>query len=73
MGNITIEAHAVVFTNSIVLPNVRIGEGATVSAGSIVHHDLKPWAIYAGNPLVQVGVRPSDKILEMVNELERFT
>ena len=56
-------AHALVFTNSVVLPGVTVGEGAVVAAGSVVHRDLAPWGIYAGNPLVQVGVRDREPIL----------
>lgn len=58
-----------IFTNSVVLPNVSIGEGAVVAAASVVHHDLKPWAIYAGHPLVQVGVRSSEPVLAKAQEL----
>lgn len=68
-GWIEIGAHAVVFTNSIVMPNVRIGEGAVVSAGSTVHHDLRPWGIYGGNPLVKIGLRSSEKIIKLAAEL----
>lgn len=57
-GRIGVGAHALVFTNTVVLPDVEIGEGAVVAAGSIVHRSLKPWTIYAGNPLVAVGERP---------------
>jgi galactoside O-acetyltransferase len=64
-GRIEVGAHALVFTGSIVLPNVIIGEGAVVGAGSIVHHDLKPWRIYAGNPLTCIGVRPKEQVLEL--------
>ncbi len=56
-GRVKIGAHAVVFTGAIVLPDVTVGEGAVVSAGGVVHRDLKPWGIYAGWPLVQIGVR----------------
>jgi galactoside O-acetyltransferase len=66
---ITIKKHALIFTHTTVLPDVTIGEGTVVAAGSIVHHDLKPWSIYAGNPLVQVGVRDSEKILKMEERL----
>ena len=59
----SVGAHALVFTNSVVLPGVTIGEGAVVSAGSVVHRDLAPWGIYGGNPLVQVGVRDKVPIL----------
>jgi acetyltransferase-like isoleucine patch superfamily enzyme len=70
-GRIEIGAHALVFTNAIILPDVVIGEGALIAAGSVVHHDLKSWGIYAGNPLVQVGVRPSDTILRLAEKLRR--
>ena len=68
-GRIEVHAHALIFTGSIILPGVTIGEGAVVSAGSTVHHDLKPWAIYAGNPLVQVGVRSRDEILAAAGQI----
>jgi galactoside O-acetyltransferase len=39
----------VIGANSVVLPGVRIGEGATVGAGSVVTRDLEPWGVYIGN------------------------
>lgn len=68
-GLVTVGAHAVVFTNSVVLPGVTIGEGAVVAAGSVVHRDLKPWGVYAGTPLTQVGVRDREKILALAAQL----
>jgi acetyltransferase-like isoleucine patch superfamily enzyme len=68
-AKIEIHAHALIFTNSLVLPGVSIGEGAVVSAGSIVHQDLKPWTMYGGNPLVQIGVRSREEILESARRL----
>jgi galactoside O-acetyltransferase len=62
-------AHALVFTNSVVLPGVTVGEGAVVAAGSVVHRDLLPWGIYAGTPLVQVGVRESAPILDAAEQV----
>jgi len=70
-GKIIVGAHALVFTHSIVLPGVTIGAGAVVSAGALVHHSLEPWGIYAGNPLVQVGVRPAEPVLQAARELRR--
>ena len=49
--------------------NVVIGEGAVVGACSLVHHDLKPWGVYAGNPLVQIGTREKEPILEKATQL----
>lgn len=67
---IEIGAHALVFTNAVVLPGVTIGEGAVVAAGAIVHHALKPWGIYAGYPLVQIGRRDSGPVLEKAAVME---
>jgi len=68
-GAIEVGAHAVVFTNSVVLPDVTIGEGAVIAAGSLVHRNLAPWGIYAGTPLVQVGIRPRETVLRLSEEL----
>lgn len=68
-GRVLIGAHALVLTNSIVLPDVTIGEGAVIAAGSVVHRDLKPWGIYGGNPLTQIGVRNADRIRELATKL----
>jgi galactoside O-acetyltransferase len=68
---VNLGAHVVIYTNSVVLPGVTIGEGAVVAAGSVVHRDLKPWGIYAGNPLVQVGARIQEKILRLAEQVRR--
>jgi len=39
----------IVGANSVVLPGVRIGEGAMVGACSVVTRDLDPWGVYIGN------------------------
>tara|TARA_B100001250_G_scaffold403414_1_gene417925 strand:- start:512 stop:814 length:303 start_codon:yes stop_codon:yes gene_type:complete len=38
--------------NSIILPGVKIGEGAIVSAGSVVNNDVPDYAVVGGNPAV---------------------
>lgn len=52
----------VVGANSVILPGVCIGEGATVGAGSVVTKNLEPWGIYIGNR--KVGERDKDGVLE---------
>lgn len=37
-------------TGAIILPNVTIGEGAIVGAGSVVTRDVPPYSVYAGSP-----------------------
>ena len=59
---IKIGKYCIVGANSVVLPGVTIGEGATIGAGSVVTKDLEPWGIYIGNK--RIGWRNKDEILE---------
>jgi amino acid adenylation domain-containing protein len=36
----------------IILPNVTIGEGAVVAAGSVVNHSVPPYVLVHGNPAI---------------------
>ena len=47
--------------NAIILKGVTIGEGAVVSAGSVVTNDVPPWTIVAGNPAKVIGEIPTDE------------
>lgn len=42
----------------IILPNVHIGDGAVIGAGSVVTKDVPPYAIVAGNPAKIIKERP---------------
>jgi acetyltransferase-like isoleucine patch superfamily enzyme len=44
-------------TRAVILPGVRIGNGAVVGAGSVVTTEVPPYAIVAGVPARQIGVR----------------
>lgn len=49
---VVIEEGAWIGLNALILPGVRIGAGAIVSAGSVVSSDVPANAIVAGNPAV---------------------
>ena len=51
-------------TNSIILPGVTIHDGAIVGAGSVVTHDVPPFAIVAGNPATIIKYRFSQDRIE---------
>jgi galactoside O-acetyltransferase len=61
-GLIKISRFSIVGANSVVLPNVVIGEGAMVGANSVVTKDLQPWGIYVGNK--KVGERNKEEVLK---------
>ncbi len=46
---------ATVGANATVVCGNEIGEYAMVGAGSVVTHDVKPYALVAGNPARQIG------------------
>ena len=48
--DIYIENDVVIGIGSLVLPGVRIGQGAVIAAGSVVTKDVEPYTMAAGNP-----------------------
>ena len=55
--------HAVVGTNSVILPGAQIGEGCAVGAMSLVKGVLEPFGVYVGVPAKRIKER-SRKLLE---------
>lgn len=49
-GKITIGNNVMVGMGTIIMPNVTIGEGAIIAAGSVVTRDIPAWTIAAGSP-----------------------
>ncbi len=50
LGPVVIGERASIGANVTILPGVTIGEGATVSAHSLVNRDVPPGAFYGGVP-----------------------
>eukprot|EP01022_Parablepharisma_sp_SALTPOND_P007918 TRINITY_DN134344_c0_g1_i1.p3 TRINITY_DN134344_c0_g1~~TRINITY_DN134344_c0_g1_i1.p3 ORF type:complete len:129 (-),score=3.37 TRINITY_DN134344_c0_g1_i1:76-423(-) len=65
IGKVKIGKHAILGSNVVVMPNVTIGEGCIVSAGSVINKDLEPWSIYVGFNPKKVKSRDKVKILEL--------
>lgn len=56
-GEVTIGDRAWIGYRAIILPGVRIGEGAVVGAGAVVTKTVEPYTIVAGNPARVIGGR----------------
>ena len=41
--------------NTTILPGVTIGDGAIVSAATLVHQDVPPHTFVGGNPMQTIG------------------
>ncbi|WLV23956.1 acyltransferase [Aciduricibacillus chroicocephali] len=50
-GNVVIGDNVMIGANTTILPGVTIGDGAVVSAGSLVHKDVPAGMMAGGNPL----------------------
>lgn len=51
LGEIIIGNEVMIGANTTILPGVKIGDGAIVSAGTLVHRDVPSGAFVGGNPM----------------------
>ncbi|MFC0299904.1 acyltransferase [Virgibacillus soli] len=51
LGEVIIGDNVMIGANSTILPGIIIGEGAIISAGSLVHKDVPAGAFVGGNPM----------------------
>jgi galactoside O-acetyltransferase len=57
-GKLVIEDDVYVGAHCTVLPDITVGEGAILGAGSLVNKDVEPWSIVVGSPARKIGERP---------------
>jgi acetyltransferase-like isoleucine patch superfamily enzyme len=69
-GPVKLGRHVIVGANTVILPNVDIGEGSSVGCQSLVTKNLEPWGIYAGSPVRRLRERSRD-LLKLENEFLR--
>lgn len=51
LGEVHIGSDVMIGANTTILPGITIGDGAIVSAGTLVHRDVPPGAFVGGNPM----------------------
>ena len=66
-GSVILGKHAVIGSNSVVLPGVTIGEGAAVGALSLVTKNLGEWGVFFGSPAKHLKTRSKD-LLKLENK-----
>jgi acetyltransferase-like isoleucine patch superfamily enzyme len=59
-GDVIIGNRVWIGYRALILPGLKIGEGAVVGAGAVVTKDVEPFAIVAGNPARKIGERNKD-------------
>ncbi|MBR5904992.1 MAG: acyltransferase [Bacteroidales bacterium] len=56
-GEVVIGDYVWLCSNCIILPGVKIGEGAVVAAGAVVSRDVAPWTVVGGVPARPIAKR----------------
>jgi virginiamycin A acetyltransferase len=70
---VTIGAGTWIGDNVTILPDVEIGNGAIVGAGSVVTRSVPPYAIVVGNPARVMRYRYPEEIIELIAPVEWWT
>ena len=68
IGEIILNEHTIVGSNSTVLPNVIFGKGATTGANSLINKDLEAWTLNVGIPSKKIKKRNKSEILNFEDE-----
>lgn len=70
-GDITLENDAYIGANAVIMPGVKIGEGAVIGANSLVTNNCKAWGIYFGNPAKRIGWRdiPTEERKHIIDQM----
>jgi NAD(P)-dependent dehydrogenase (short-subunit alcohol dehydrogenase family)/acetyltransferase-like isoleucine patch superfamily enzyme len=69
IGDVILEKHVLVGSNTVILPDIILKEGTSIGANSFVNKSTEPWKIYGGVPIKFLKDR-SNNCLKLQSELE---
>lgn len=69
LGDVIIGDEVLIGANTTILPGVTIGDGATISAGTLVHKNVPAGAFVGGNPMRLIYTK--EELEERNNKLYR--
>ena len=69
-GNISLGKYVIIGTSSLIMPNVKVGDGSSIGALSLVKDDVSSWELHAGIPSKKIKDKDKDKILKIVKKIE---
>lgn len=65
---VSVEKHAIVGSQTIIMPGVVVAEGCAVGANSLITKDTESWSIYFGSPAKKLKSRKKN-IIDLENQL----
>ena len=69
-GDIVIGNDVWIGRESIIMPGVKIGDGAIIAAYSVVTKDVEPYSVVGGNPACFIKKRFNDELIELLLEFK---
>lgn len=69
---VEINRHVNIGANSIVFPGIRIAEGCSVGAMTLINKNTKPWGVYVGIPAKRLKDRKKDLLILEKTFLEQL-
>lgn len=69
-GDIIVGDDAWIGFGSIIMPGVRIGQGAVIAAGSIVTKDVPAYSIVGGTPAKLIKKRFTDDVIQKLEKID---
>lgn len=65
-GDIVIGNDVWIGRESVIMPGVKIGDGAVIAAYSIVTRDIPAYTVYGGNPAAFIKKRFDDELIDLL-------
>ncbi|HAC63205.1 MAG TPA: hypothetical protein DCF68_06600 [Cyanothece sp. UBA12306] len=56
--------------NALIMPGIKIGDGAIIAANSVVTKDVESYTIVGGNPAQLIRKRFEDEVINLLLELQ---
>ncbi|MCA0429189.1 MAG: type B chloramphenicol O-acetyltransferase [Bacteroidetes bacterium] len=70
LGNTIVGNDVWIGSEVMIMPGVKIGDGAVIGSRALVTKDVEPYSIVGGNPAKLIKKRFEDKHIEMLLEIE---
>jgi chloramphenicol O-acetyltransferase type B len=65
-GNTVVGSDVWIGVEALILPGIKIADGAVIGARSVVTKNIGPYEIWAGNPAKLIRKRFSDDVIELL-------
>ncbi|MNE86550.1 Chloramphenicol acetyltransferase [compost metagenome] len=60
-------------SEAIIMPGVKVGDGAVIGTRALVTRDVEPYAIVGGNPAKNIRMRFDARLIGMLLEMQWWT